>query len=128
MNADKSEQKEGEGEMQLRKLSDSQTDVVSAIFSTEVALRESKRYGTKRVSLPQNNYHIYIFIIIIIMGAGLVYLLTTGWTTDWSQFEFRQGQEFSVLHSKHSIHSAVHPATYPEGTWDIFAWVKRLGR
>jgi hypothetical protein len=44
-------------------------------------------------------------------GAGIA----TGWTTEGSEFESRQGQEFSLLHVV-QIGSGVHPTSYPMGT------------
>jgi hypothetical protein len=53
--------------------------------------------------------------------------ITTGWTTEGSEFESRQGQEFSLLHVVQTG-SEVHTASYPMGTGALFPGEKRLGR
>jgi hypothetical protein len=50
-----------------------------------------------------------------------------GWTTEGSEFEFRCGQEFSILHLVQTG-SWVHPTCYPIGTGALSPGVKRLGR
>jgi hypothetical protein len=52
--------------------------------------------------------------------------MVTGWTTEGSEFESRQGQEFSL----HVIHtgSGVHPTSYSMGTGALSLAVKRPGR
>jgi hypothetical protein len=52
------------------------------------------------------------------MGAGIaqsVLRLATGWTTEGSELETRQGQEFSLFHVVQTD-SGVHPTSYPMGT------------
>jgi hypothetical protein len=50
------------------------------------------------------------------MGAGIAHSekrLVTGWTTEGSEFESRQGQEFSLLHVVQTGFGA-HPGSYPK--------------
>jgi hypothetical protein len=53
--------------------------------------------------------------------------LATGWTTKGSEFEFRWGQEFSLLPVVQTG-SEAHPASYPMGSGGSFSGVKRPGR
>jgi hypothetical protein len=48
-----------------------------------------------------------------------------GWTSEGSEFESQQGQEFSLFHIAHTD-SGVHPTSYPMGTGGSFL-VKRPG-
>jgi hypothetical protein len=57
-----------------------------------------------------------------------VYRLTTGWTTERSEFESRDGQGFSLLHVVHQTGSGVHPTSYPMGTGAMSPEVKQPGR
>jgi hypothetical protein len=51
--------------------------------------------------------------------AHSVQRLTTGWTTEVSEFESRWRQESSLLHVVQTG-SGAHPASYPTGTEDSF--------
>jgi hypothetical protein len=52
--------------------------------------------------------------------------LATGWTTEWSEFEYRQDQEFSRLHV-FQTGSGAHPASYPMATEGSFRGGKAAG-
>jgi hypothetical protein len=56
-----------------------------------------------------------------------VYRLVTGWTTEGSEFEYRQGEEFSLLHIIRTG-SGVHPISNPMGTGVSFPGRKRPER
>jgi hypothetical protein len=49
-----------------------------------------------------------------------------GWTTEGSEFESRQGQEFSLLHVVQAG-SGAHPTSYPMGTRGSFPGGKAAG-
>jgi hypothetical protein len=51
--------------------------------------------------------------------AQSVWRLATGWTIKGPEFEFRFGQEFSLLHVV-QIGPGAHPASYPMGTGGSF--------
>jgi hypothetical protein len=48
-------------------------------------------------------------------------------STEGSEFEYCQGQEFSLLHVVQTV-SGVHPASYPMGIVAFFPGIKRTGR
>jgi hypothetical protein len=52
--------------------------------------------------------------------------IATGWTTERSGFESRQGQEFSLLNVVQTG-SGVHPTSYTMSTGSSFPGVKRQG-
>jgi hypothetical protein len=57
-------------------------------------------------------------VIQLRLEAGIaqsVQRLATGWATEGSEFEYRWGQEFSLLHVVQTD-SGAHPASYPTGT------------
>jgi hypothetical protein len=58
--------------------------------------------------------------------AQSVQRLTTGWTTEGSEFESRYGKEFSLLHVVQTG-SEAHLASFPTGTGDSFPWGKADG-
>jgi hypothetical protein len=73
--------------------------------------------------------HVYIYICIkhYVSRGGAVGIATGhGWTTEGSEFESRQGQEFSLLHVVQTG-SAAHPALYPMGTRGSFPGGKAAG-
>jgi hypothetical protein len=49
------------------------------------------------------------------------------WTIDGSEFNSREGQEFSLLRVV-KTGSGAHTAFYQMGTWALSPWVKRPGR
>jgi hypothetical protein len=53
--------------------------------------------------------------------------MATCWTSEGSEFEPRQGQEFSLLHVAQTG-SEVHRTSYPRGTGALSPGVKRPGR
>jgi hypothetical protein len=52
--------------------------------------------------------------------------LATGWTTEGSEFLFRFGQEFPLLHNVQTG-SGAHPASYPMDTGDSSLGGKAAG-
>jgi hypothetical protein len=63
-------------------------------------------------------------------GAGIaqsVQRLSTGWPAEGSEFEYRQGEDFSFLHVVQSG-SGTHPTSYPMGIGEPSPVVKRPGR
>jgi hypothetical protein len=52
--------------------------------------------------------------------------MTTGWTTEGSEFESRWGQEFSLLQVVQTG-SGVHSTSYPMGTGGSFSAGKEAG-
>jgi hypothetical protein len=67
--------------------------------------------------------------IIIIIGVGIAQSVkrqATGWTAEGSEFESRQGQEFSLLYVVQTG-SGAHPAFYPMGTGASFFGGKEAG-
>jgi hypothetical protein len=52
--------------------------------------------------------------------------IVTGWTTEGSEFESRQDQEFSLLHVVQTD-SGVHPTSYPTVTGTYFLGGKAAG-
>jgi hypothetical protein len=59
--------------------------------------------------------HFYVFIIKRAGIAQSVKRLAMGWMTEGSKFEFRWGEEFSLL-NRVQIVSGAHPVSYPMGT------------
>jgi hypothetical protein len=60
------------------------------------------------------------------MSRGSVVGIATGWATEGSEFECRQGQEFSLLQVVQTG-SEVHPTSYTMGTGGSFPGVKAAG-
>jgi hypothetical protein len=63
-------------------------------------------------------------------GPGIAYLaqrLITGWTTEGSEFESRQGQKFSVLLAVQTG-PGIHTTSYTMGIGGSFPGLKRPGR
>jgi hypothetical protein len=54
------------------------------------------------------------------------FYMAMSWTHERSEFESRQGQEFSFLHVV-QIGSGVHPTSYPMGTGGSFPGGKAAG-
>jgi hypothetical protein len=58
--------------------------------------------------------------------ALLLYSRERGWTTEGSEFESRQGQDFYLLNVVQTG-SGAHPASYPMGTGSSFPGGKAAG-
>jgi hypothetical protein len=73
-----------------------------------------------------SDVNIFVNIIFIYKTRDSVVGCFTGWTTNWSEFESRWGQEFLLIHVV-QIGSGVHPTSYPMGTRGSFPGAKVTG-
>jgi hypothetical protein len=85
---------------------------------------EAREQQTSNSELKDSNHVPHEYHAVAVAGtAQSVQQLTTGWTTEGSEFECWQGQEYSLLRVV-EIGSEAHLASFPTGTGGPFAWGK----